>query len=118
MSYEDRFGPLGVVSALVGQVDGRRLTVDGWVLSCRAFSRAIEHHVLAEVARQAGVDEIAFDFVATERNGVVARFLASMGADPERGPSPTIDAAAFSGSDMVGVPSVEMEPAPAAASEE
>lgn len=73
ISYEDRFGPLGVIGVLAGVMQGTVATVDCWVLSCRAFSRAIEHHVLAALAED--FDTVLFDFHRTERNGVLGSLL-------------------------------------------
>ena len=43
ISYSDKFGPLGKISVLLGRLAGGRIQVDCWVVSCRAFSRRIEH---------------------------------------------------------------------------
>jgi FkbH-like protein len=85
IAYTDKFGPLGTVSALTGVVSGNRLTVDTWVLSCRAFSRAIEFHVLDELARAYDVGEIAFEYAPTDRNHMVGELLASFGDDVAQG---------------------------------
>ena len=45
-SYKDKYGSLGKVVALLGRFDGRRVCVNGWVMSCRAFSRRIEYQCL------------------------------------------------------------------------
>lgn len=71
-SYEDRFGRLGIISVLAGIREGPTITVDCWVMSCRAFSRGVEHHLLRSLCEENGVEEILVDFVETERNGVVA----------------------------------------------
>ena len=73
VSYEDRFGPLGVISVLAGSHAETTLTIDCWVMSCRAFSRAIEHHLLRTLCGRA--DRVVLDFVPTERNGVLRGFL-------------------------------------------
>lgn len=75
VSYEDRFGPLGIISVLAGVRRDRAITVDCWVLSCRAFSRGVEHHVLRSLGEQPDVDEILLEFVQTDRNGVVATMV-------------------------------------------
>jgi FkbH-like protein len=75
VSYEDRFGPLGIISVLAGVRKDHTMTVDCWVLSCRAFSRGVEHHVLRSLCEQHEVDEVLLEFVPTDRNGVVAAML-------------------------------------------
>ena len=86
LGYGDRFGPLGVVGVVAGVVEEGCLTIDCWVLSCRAFSRGIEHHVLTQLLARDDVEEVVFDFEPTERNAVLARFLSSvgLGGDPAR----------------------------------
>lgn len=82
-SYKDKFGPLGKIAVLAGRLDGRRLTLPVWVMSCRAFSRRIEHRCLEELFARFNLDEIVFDFNLTPRNGPVREFLASMlGQEP------------------------------------
>jgi FkbH-like protein len=78
ISYEDRFGPLGVISVLAGVRTEREIQLDAWVLSCRAFSRGIEHHVLSTLSQD--VDRVVFDFAPTERNGVLRAFLDGLGS--------------------------------------
>src|SRR5262249_33930344 len=46
VSYEDKFGPLGTIGVLSGRQVNGELEVTSWVLSCRAFSRKIEDHML------------------------------------------------------------------------
>src|SRR5262249_4181933 len=77
-SYRDRFGPLGKVTVLVGRREGSALSVEAWVLSCRAFSRRIEHRGLALLFDEFGVEEIAFAFEATPPHGPLAEVLPSI----------------------------------------
>lgn len=87
-SYRDKFGPLGRIGVLVAEPSpgggGRRVRVSHWVLSCRAFSRRIEHHMIDSLLRHSGAEEIEFDFVPTERNQPIREFLTQIGA-PEGG---------------------------------
>jgi len=85
-SYKDKFGPLGKVAVLAGREDGKKLHVDTWVMSCRAFSRRIEFACLGELLARFDADEIEFDFVKTERNGPLREFLTELlGEAPEPG---------------------------------
>jgi FkbH-like protein len=74
VSYKDKFGPLGKIAVVGGRLD-RRLHVDMWVMSCRAFSRGIEYRCLEELFAKFNVDEIELDYVHTERNGPLSQFL-------------------------------------------
>jgi len=52
------------------------------VMSCRAFSRRIEHRCLAWVFDHFGVGEVALRFVSTARNGPLQEFLATLLGPP------------------------------------
>jgi FkbH-like protein len=85
-SYEDRYGPLGMVAALMVAPDDKVLTVQSWVMSCRAFSRRIEHHCLQYLFDAFGVDELTVDYRSTDRNTAVGQFLSSLLGRPPDGP--------------------------------
>jgi FkbH-like protein len=75
ISYQDRFGLLGKIAVLLGNVDGPTLRIRTWVMSCRAFSRRIEHQCLKVCFDRFGVCQIEFEFLPTERNGPLQNFL-------------------------------------------
>jgi FkbH-like protein len=88
MSYKDRYGPLGKIAVVMGKTHGRRLHVSCWVMSCRAFSRRIEHQCLKYLFETMGTDEIVFDFESTPRNGPLREFLTELlGGPPVAGSS-------------------------------
>ncbi len=74
-TYGDKFGALGKIAVVSGRRDGKRLGIDHWVMSCRAFSRRVEHQCLRFLFDRYGVDEMALDFQETERNGPLRTFL-------------------------------------------
>jgi FkbH-like protein len=80
VSYEDKFGPLGKIAVLQGQQKGRRLHLDVWVLSCRAFARRIEHQCLRMLFDRYAVDAIEFSFARTAKNGPLLEFLNAVSA--------------------------------------
>jgi FkbH-like protein len=83
-SYEDRFGPLGKIAVIAGRYDGSRLALDHWVMSCRAFSRRIEHGCLLRLFEKFGADEATLDFCPTPRNGPLQTFFTGLvGTIPE-----------------------------------
>jgi len=84
VSYEDKFGPLGTIAAIAGHADGKRLTIDTWVMSCRAFARRIEHRTLKMLFATTGASEIGFRFAPTARNGPLQDFFATLlGEEPK-----------------------------------
>ena len=74
--YTDRYGPLGTIAVLVGTVNGRAVIVDHWVMSCRAFSRRIEHRCLRWLFEHFDADEVTLRFERTPRNETTRQFLA------------------------------------------
>jgi FkbH-like protein len=77
-TYEDKYGPLGKIAVLMGRADGTKLVVDTWVMSCRAFSRRVEHRCLKYIFDKFSADEIVFDYQATVRNGPLQEFFAQL----------------------------------------
>jgi FkbH-like protein len=83
-SYEDRYGPLGTVVALVVSGAANELVIDSWVMSCRAFARRLEHHCLRLLFDRFEVDEIKLAYRQTNRNAPVGELLTTLtGAIPE-----------------------------------
>ena len=84
VSYQDKFGPLGKIAVLQGRAEGEALRIETWVMSCRAFSRRIEHQCLRALFDHFGVEHLVFDFQSTPKNGPLQEFLARItGAQPE-----------------------------------
>lgn len=79
VSYEDRFGPLGVIGVVAGTRDAQRLSVSTWVMSCRAFSRRIEFHTLDYLFGWRDVAGVALAFRSTQRNSPLQDFISSVG---------------------------------------
>lgn len=88
VSYEDRYGSLGKIAVMLGRVEAHKLHLESWVLSCRAFSRRIEHQCLKFLFERFGCEEIIFDYVQTVKNGPLQEFfLGLMGTPPYLGMS-------------------------------
>ena len=77
VAYQDKYGPLGKIAVLSGFMEAEALWVDTWVMSCRAFSRRIEHKCLDLLFDEFGVEEIVLKFQPTPRNGPMQEFLAA-----------------------------------------
>lgn len=85
-AYEDRFGPLGTIGVMAGRRDGGGVEILTWVLSCRAFSRRIEHHMLEFVFERFGAAAVHLHFAPTERNQPLQEFLRPLAAlEPDAG---------------------------------
>jgi FkbH-like protein len=78
VSYEDKYGPLGKVAVLMGKSSDHKIRVHTWVMSCRAFSRRVEHQCLRYLFEDLGADTIVFDYQPTSRNGPLQEFFAAL----------------------------------------
>ncbi len=88
VSYTDKFAPLGKIAVVAGQLepDGT-LRIDHWVMSCRAFSRRIEHATVRALFDRIGCSRLRFRFVETDRNSPLKQCLAGLtGITPVSGP--------------------------------
>lgn len=84
ISYRDKFGPLGKIAVAAGRRSNGSLILDRWVMSCRAFSRRIEHCALHRLFDRFEAEEIQFDFVPTSKNSPLQQFLKEItGEDPQ-----------------------------------
>lgn len=82
----DKHANHGLVSALVAEQDGTTLAVLNWVMSCRVFSRRLEHCLLnwlREEALERGCIRITGRFQSTAKNDYARRFLVSTGLTAE-----------------------------------
>ena len=79
VSYQDKFGSLGRVAVLLGIKKHQTLHISHWVMSCRAFSRKIEHHTLEAIFTRMGVGVIELDFIPTEKNNPLVELLTEIG---------------------------------------
>jgi FkbH-like protein len=78
----DRFGSYGLAGAMIfrGGVDA--ISIDTFLLSCRALGRGVEHRMLAAlggIAQQRGLAAVEARFVRSQRNRPALLFLESVG---------------------------------------
>jgi predicted enzyme involved in methoxymalonyl-ACP biosynthesis len=64
-------------------------------MSCRAFSRRIEHHTLNGLFQHSNAEEIEFAFKATEKNQPLQEFFHSLGISAENGKDRRISRSSF-----------------------
>lgn len=89
-TYKDKFGPLGKIAVLLGRKHAGDIELSSWVMSCRAFSRRIEHQCLKFLFDHFDAKRIVFDYEATARNAPLTECLAGfLGAAPSHGVSLT-----------------------------
>jgi FkbH-like protein len=80
----DRFGSYGLAGAVIfrGGVDA--ISVDTFLLSCRALGRGVEHRMLAalgRIAQQRGLAAVEARYVRSQRNRPALLFLESVGLE-------------------------------------
>lgn len=85
-SYRDKYGPLGVIAVLAGQVSEQAVTVNTWVMSCRAFGRRIEYECLKAILDRFPVQQIVLNFSPTPRNEFLQEFSGSLLGEKPTGP--------------------------------
>ena len=78
VAYEDRFGPLGKIAIAAGHCERETVHVEAWVMSCRAFSRRIEHQCLRRLFERFRATAITFDYAKTDRNSPLQEFFAAL----------------------------------------
>jgi FkbH-like protein len=86
----DRFTDHGLVSVVIGTIDGDVLDIDTWLMSCRVIGRELELAVLAYLAERAvelGCVALRGSYVPTDRNGLVADLFERCGFVPVDQPS-------------------------------
>lgn len=78
----DRFGDNGVISVVLGRIDGGTLHIELWLMSCRVLKRNMEHAMLdalVRAAREAGVTTLRGYYYKTAKNGMVKDFYKDFG---------------------------------------
>jgi FkbH-like protein len=84
VSYEDKFGKLGKISAILGRLENGTFRLKVWVMSCRAFARRIEFLSIRKCFDRYSCP-ISFDFEPTSKNRPFQEFLRSLLGDTGEG---------------------------------
>lgn len=82
---EDKFGDNGVVSVVIGRIDGPQrdeLHLELWLMSCRVLKRDMEFAMMDELvrmARQKGISRLVGYYYPTAKNAMVRDFYGTQG---------------------------------------
>ncbi len=80
----DKFGDNGIVSVVVGKLEGEILDIELWLMSCRVLKREMEYAMLdtlvGEAARK-GVKVIRGHYYPTLKNKMVKELFGDFGFD-------------------------------------
>lgn len=78
----DRFADHGLVGTMIVSYQGAEVRILSWLLSCRVFSRTCEEFMLEKLvarAQERGVHRIVGEYIATDKNQVVAKLFTRLG---------------------------------------
>jgi len=81
---EDKFGDNGVVSVVIGEIEGSILHIRLWLMSCRVLKRDMEFAMmdtLVEKCRERGINTIYGYYYPTAKNAMVKEFYSLQGFD-------------------------------------
>lgn len=79
---EDKFGDNGVVSVVIGKINGTQLHIDLWLMSCRVLKRDMEYAMLDSLVsecRKRNITEIFGYYYKTKKNNMVSRLFEQFG---------------------------------------
>ena len=79
---KDKFGDHGLISVFLGQIEGRILNIELWLMSCRVLKRQVEEIFMNEVvaiAKVSNCDRIQGRYIPTAKNGMVKDLLPKFG---------------------------------------
>ena len=78
----DKFGDNGVVSVVIGHINGEELDIDLWLMSCRVLKRDMEYAMMDSITQRAkakGLKKIKGYYYKTAKNNMVKLFYEQMG---------------------------------------
>lgn len=78
----DKFGDNGIVSLLIGRIQGNELHMDLWLMSCRVLKRDMEFAMLdgiVKAAKERGLKKIIGYYYKSAKNDMVKTFYKTMG---------------------------------------
>ncbi|HYA18251.1 MAG TPA: HAD-IIIC family phosphatase [Bryobacteraceae bacterium] len=79
---KDRFGDNGLISVVVGEIEGDTLRILLWLMSCRVLKRGMEEAMMDTLERQArnrGVRLVIGEYFPTAKNAMVAQLYGQLG---------------------------------------
>ncbi len=98
ISIADSFGNYGLISVVIGRVDGNELDIDTWVMSCRVLKRGVESLVLnslVDFSHRRGLERIVGEFIPTKKNMLVRDHYRNLGFRDAGGGRWTLDIVGF-----------------------
>jgi FkbH-like protein len=82
----DKFGDNGIVSVVIGKIDGQTIHMDLWIMSCRVLKRDMEYAMMDELVaccQERGIHTILGYYYPTAKNKMVKDFYEKQGFTKE-----------------------------------
>ena len=79
ISYEDAFGPQGIISVVILVSSEENVCIDSWVMSCRVLNRTVEQAIFSYILKISKGKTICGEYVPTEKNGLVRSLYKTLG---------------------------------------
>lgn len=79
---KDKFGDNGLVSVVIGEIEGKTLSILLWLMSCRVLKRGMEDamiDILVCQCRDRGIERVDGYYFPTPKNGMVAGLYGELG---------------------------------------
>jgi FkbH-like protein len=79
---DDKFGPNGLISVVIGAVKSETMVIESWLMSCRVLKRGVElveMERLLKFCQNRGVHTIIGQYIPTEKNKLVTNHYAELG---------------------------------------
>lgn len=78
-SYEDNFGPQGLISVVILLPEATRLYIESWLMSCRVLNRTVEYAVFNWILGKSGGKQIVGEYIPTAKNGIISDLYQRLG---------------------------------------
>jgi len=81
---EDRYGDNGLVSVIIGKIQGHECHIELWLMSCRVIKRTMEQAMfdaLVSRCQAMGIEAIIGYYYKTDKNTMVAELYKDLGFD-------------------------------------
>ena len=78
----DKFGDNGLITVVIGKIEGDKCTIDTWLMSCRVLKRDMEFamlDILVEECNKRNLKEILGVYIRTPKNNMVSSLYSELG---------------------------------------
>jgi FkbH-like protein len=78
----DQFGDNGIIGIVIGKLEGGKMLIDTWLMSCRVLGRQVEQatmNLVASESQRLGAEAIVGEYLATKKNSMVRDHYGKLG---------------------------------------